>query len=714
MGSGRAVTAEDVARYPAPGAAFPVSVAFSPDDSVVTWLHSPERTLRRRLFSVDPGTGAATEVIGGSSGVDESTLTLEEKLQRERARDLGLGITSYTWSKEGGRLLVPLPDGVAVLDDLGAEPRVVVDKSDGPVLDPRLSPDGTMLAFVRDEELHVVAVDGSSPPLRLTTGAEPGLVHGLAEYIAAEEMDRSAGYWWSSDGARIAFTESDERHIPKYRIVHQGSESEGGEVPFEEHHYPFAGADNATVRLGVVDVSGGDVVWMQLPAHEYLARVDWLSDGRLAVQVEDRAQRRLDLLACDPATGQSTLLLTEESDVWINLHSHLRALDGGGFLWASERSGYMHLEVRAADGSLVRVLTEGEWVVTAVDGVDETSVWFTATGESPLERHLYVVPLAGGSMKRLTSEPGVHASVLDHGRRRFVDIHGGATHPPTVTLRSLDDGSPLAVLFDEVDPLVDELDLRTPELTTVTTRDGVILHAAVHVPDGEGPFPAVVIVYGGPHAQMVTAGWSVTAAMRAQHLRSLGFVVLVVDNRGSANRGLEFEAALRWDMGSVEVRDQVDAVEALVERGLVDPARVGITGWSYGGYMALMCLAQAPQTFSAAVAGAPVTAWDGYDTHYTERYMGLPSENEDGYRRSSVMSHVGGIGPGNGLMLVHGLIDENVHFRHTARLLDALVRERIPAELLLFPGERHSPRSEADRLYMEERIADFFREQLLT
>ena len=712
MGSGRPVAPEDVARSPAPGGAVPTSIAFSPDGSTITWLHSPERTLRRRFFAIDVASGDVREVMGGE-GVREESLSLEEKLQRERARDLGLGLTSYAWAKSGERVVVPLPTGVSVLDGLDAEPRVVVDRGEGPVLDPRLSPDGSMLAFVRNGELHVVPADGSRPPVQLTTGAEPGLAHGLAEFIAAEEMDRKAGYWWSPDGRLIAFTETDERHIPTYRIVHQGSEANDGEVPFEEHHYPFAGAANARVRLGVVPVSGGDAVWMRLPDHEYLARVGWLDDGRLAVQVEDRRQQRLELVACDPATGDAVSLLVEESDVWVNLHDHLRPLDGGRFLWASERSGFMRLEVRAADGSLERVLTEGEWLVTSVAGVDDTSVWFVGTRESPLERHLYVVPLAGGDVRKITRDAGVHSAVVHPASGLFVDTWSSPTTPPRVELRSLDDGSLVRVLFDDVDPLIEELDLPAPELTTVTTRDGVTLHAAVHVPDGDGPFPAVVIVYGGPHAQMVTGGWGTTVAMRAQLLRALGFLVLVTDNRGSANRGLEFEGALRWDLGSVEVRDQVDAVEALVERGLIDPQRVAITGWSYGGYMALMCLAQAPQTFAAAVAGAPVTDWDGYDTHYTERYMGLPSENENGYRRSSVMSHVGGIGPANHLMLVHGLIDENVHFRHTARLLDALVHERVPAELLLFPGERHSPRSEADRLYMEERIADFFREHLL-
>jgi dipeptidyl-peptidase-4 len=237
----------------------------------------------------------------------------------------------------------------------------------------------------------------------------------------------------------------------------------------------------------------------------------------------------------------------------------------------------------------------------------------------------------------------------------------------------------------------------------------VTLYGALYRPParfGAGPHPAIVHVYGGPHVQRVGNAWSTTVTMRAQYLASLGFVVFTLDNCGSARRGLAFEGAIKGDMGHLEVEDQVDGVRWLAAQGIADPARVGVYGWSYGGYMAAMCLARAPETFCVAVAGAPVTGWDGYDTHYTERYMGTPQSNPQGYAASSVMHHVAGIT--GRLLLVHGLIDENVHFRHTARLINALIRERRPYDLLLFPNERHSPRSLADRVYMEEQIRDYF------
>jgi dipeptidyl-peptidase-4 len=251
--------------------------------------------------------------------------------------------------------------------------------------------------------------------------------------------------------------------------------------------------------------------------------------------------------------------------------------------------------------------------------------------------------------------------------------------------------------------------LTPPELVTLENRAGTTLYGLLYRPDarrfGPGPYPTLIDVYGGPHAQRATELWKGTVNMRAQYLRSLGFLVFTLDNRGSAGRGLAFEAAIKGDMGRVEVEDQVDGVRWLVAQGLADRARVGVYGWSYGGYMTLMCLVRAPETFAAGVAGAPVTHWDGYDTHYTERYMGLPAENAEGYRESSPLTHAGGMA--GKLMLVHGLIDENVHFRHTARLVNELIRARKAYELLLFPDERHMPRREEDRVYMEERIRDF-------
>jgi dipeptidyl-peptidase-4 len=359
---------------------------------------------------------------------------------------------------------------------------------------------------------------------------------------------------------------------------------------------------------------------------------------------------------------------------------------------------------------------------------------------------------------RLTPDGGMHSLVMDPDCTLIVDTSSDLGRPTSVKIYELPENGPilgasvlngrrrhqgendgdgtlgfraksrvvevklLHILFDAArDDKSMELSadalahLPAPDLMTFPSSDGTeILHAALYRPDerihGPGPYPLVCAVYGGPHVQRVNRSWSQCADMRAQRLRSLGFCVVKCDNRGSSRRGFAFESAISRRLGRLEVLDQVAVVRQLTVRGIADPTRVGIYGWSYGGYLAAMCLCRAPDVFHVAVAGAPVTSWDGYDTHYTERYMGLPAENPNGYRESAVFDHIPNMR--GKLLLVHGLIDENVHFRHTARLINRLIAAGKDYDLLLFPDERHSPRRLRDRIYMEQRISDYFLKNL--
>jgi dipeptidyl-peptidase 4 len=729
-----ALAIEEIAHYPLPGMAIPGSLAFSPDSRLVTYLLSPDRSLTRQLYAFELESGREHLLIEPhGEGTTDENVSLEEALRRERLRQRETGITSYAWAKNRIRLMAPIQGEVYVQDGLGAPLKKILEAGEQPYLDPQISPDGKWIAYVQEAELYAAPVEGGEPR-QLTHGARgTGRTHGLAEYIAQEEMHRQHGFWWSPDSQQIAFTEVDETHIPIYRIMHQGKDVTG-EIAQEDHRYPFAGQENARVRLGVISLAGGEPTWMDLgeKGDQYLARVNWLGPDRLIVQVQNRQQTQLDLYALDPATGEKSLLFRESSEVWINLHDLFRPLRRG-FLWAAERSGFRHIYLYEGGGRLVRQITSGEWMVDDVAGVDEdhARVYFTASKESPLESHLYWASLSGGEPQRITREPGLHTVVLDQGCRYYLDTFHALDQPPVVTLRPLPDPRDLSrqageetslselntasvdvptIIFNRPDPRVEALQLQPPELVSLSNRQGDTLYGAVYHPDvqqfGPGPYPTIVYVYGGPHAQLVANGWGLTVNMRPQYLRSLGYLVFILDNRGSARRGLAFEAALRYKMSSVEVEDQVDGVRWLVERGLADPTRVGIYGWSYGGYMSAMCLARAADTFQVAVAGAPVTHWDGYDTHYTERYMGLPQANRQGYEESSVMHYVHHLR--GKLLLVHCLIDENVHFRHTARLINALITDRKPYDLLLFPDERHMPRKPADRVYMEQLICDYF------
>ena len=731
---------EEIARLPRPGTAVPTQLGFGPEDGVLTYLHSPELGLNQRLYALSLARESSEPVEVRFDGVasSEEDLTFEEKLRRERAREVSLGVTSATWAEEGDVLMVPLPEGVFVLrglataamtgaPDVGVVERLLVVRAGagGAVEDPQLSPDGLKLAFVRDGDIYVADATAAEAPLvRLTNTATDGLFNGLAEFIAQEEMRRAHGLWWSPDSSLIAYAQVDERHIPIYRIAHMGSDGPNGGT-FEDHRYPFAGADNARLRLGVVPAAGGATVWMSLSetgadlGDAYLARVAWFPDGSLAAQVESRDQKSMDLRRLDVATGESTTLHVEEVEPWINLHNDFKPLKmsdpPGCYLWSSERSGYRHLEVRGPDGSLITQLTSGEWAVDELEAVDEERglVYFTGAMDDSTERHLYCVPFDGGISQRLTAEPGFHDVIVSRRMSLFTDSFSSLDRPPAVVLKTLPETDLARPIYTRADPRVAELDLDPPVIARIRGADGTELNAMTfRAPDAgvDGPPPLAVYVYGGPSLQLVQNNWQSTVMLRAQALTRLGCTVLVVDNRGTARRGLVFEAPLHLMAGHVELDDQIAGVRWAVEQGLADPERVGIYGWSYGGYMSLMALARAPDVFKAAVAGAPVTHDDGYDTHYTEHYMSTPADNPDGYERSSVLAHAHNIR--GKLMLVHGGIDENVHFRHTARLINRLIGHRIPYTLLLFPKERHLPRSTEDRAYMEEIVVNWLVEAL--
>lgn len=711
---------EATAAFPPPGMAVPNTLSFSLDGREVRYLASTASDPVQQLYAFDTQTGTARLLAtppGG--GTREDNLSPEEELRRQRERMLAVGITHYMRARRAERLLVPLMGDLYVLD-AGADGlrRVVDNTGQPPALTPRLSPDGAWIAYVQDAEVYIVSADGGSPQ-QVTHGARgTGKTNGLAEYIAQEELGRAEGFWWSPQGTQLAYAEVDETHIPVYRIMHQGKDSVGEDAQ-EDHRYPFAGAANAHVRLAVIDRGGGTPVWLDLDFGEevYLARVFWWAEGAPGAVILNRPQDTLWLVRFDAVTGQRHTVLTETSAYWVNLRNQgFVLLEGGGFVWTSERDGYNHLYLYAADGTLTRQLTAGEWVVDAIDAVDEANrvVYFRGNREHPTETTLYVASMEGGEARRITAEVGTHQVVIDAAYGQFVDVHSAINKAPSITLRSLGDGALLHTLHTPDDPRIEAFQLTAPELVTVTNREGLTLYGALYRPSeaiyGPGPYPTIVYVYGGPGPQLVSNSWGMTSAMLVQYLREQGFLVFRLDNRGSARRGLAFEGALKHRMGTIEVDDQVDGVRWLVARQLADPARIGVYGWSYGGYMALMCLLKAADVFQVAVSGAPVTHWDGYDTCYTERYMGTPQENPDGYREGSVMAHVHKMT--GKLLLVHGMLDENVHFRHTARLVNALIRARKPFDLLPFPDERHLPRLPQDRITLNERIVDYFQTHL--
>ncbi|HSC09192.1 MAG TPA: alpha/beta fold hydrolase [Steroidobacteraceae bacterium] len=658
----------------------------------------------------------------------ETELSDEEKQRRERQRISALsGIVDYQFAPRGDALLFPL-GGDLYYYDLRRKRRAAVRRltsSEAFETDPRISPRGGFVSFIRDQDLWVLDL-ASGQERALTSDGGGTISNGMAEFIAQEEMDRHTGYWWSPDDRYIAFTRIDESVVPEYRRF----EIEADDVKVQSQRYPAAGTRNVLIELKVIDLASGAVTSIDLgPERDiYLARVDWFPDSRrLAVQRQTRDQRRLELLAADINTGATRVLITETSSTWVELNDELTFLKKSPrFIWASSRTGFRHLYLYDLDGNLVRPLTAGNWMVAgdrgarAVQGVDETRkrLYFTANERSPLERHLYVTSLTTSTpeqVRRITAAKGWHSVAMSEDTRFFLETYSSSERPPRVSLRDTEDRE-LAMLIenalDEAHPYWPYMDHHSvAEFGTLPAADGQTLYYRLLKPphfDATAKYPVIVTVYGGPGVQNVTNSWG---RYYDQYLAQRGYIVFTLDNRGSGERGVAFETPLHLRMGQVEVADQVRGVEYLRTLPYVDARSVGIFGWSYGGYMTLMCLLTAPDYYQAGVSGAPVTDWQLYDTHYTERYLNQPDANAAGYEASAVLPYVGNLRAP--LLVMHGMADDNVLFTHSTRLFSVLQKLNKPFDAMTYPGSKHGLLRHADTgLHGYTMVARFFDEHL--
>jgi dipeptidyl-peptidase-4 len=719
--AGRALTIERLESSPSLSGPRVRGAKVSPDGKRVTFLRGKETDFEHLdLWEFDVDEGEARLLVDSESLVpaDEEALSEEEIARRERQRLRGKGILHYYWSDDGDALLFPLGGDIFHLR-LGGEPKRLTD-TESFETDVRFSPRGRYASFIRERDLYVVEIE-TGEETRLTEGATDTIGHGVAEFIAMEELDRDTGYWWSPDESRIAFTRIDESGVAlldRYEIAPDGS------VTTSRQRYPPAGTANATIELGVVELATGEITWIDLgeDADIYLARVDWLPDSEsLTFQRLPRDQRSLDLVLARADGSEQRRLLRETSDVWINLHHDLRFLeDSPRFLWTSERSGYRHVYLYEIDGQPLGPLTQGDWVVEKIVSVDESGgqVFFSGFADGTLEKHLYAVDLDADepTQRRITRESGWHTPrMAGRGGPVVLDGFSSPEQPPQLALRSSEDGRTLGYVsenpLDATHPYYPYWSTHAPSrFGTLEAEDGQTLDYRLILPpdfDESRQYPVVFAPYGGPHGHLVRKDWRLGLN---QVLAREGFVVFVLDNRGSDHRGVAFERPVRHAMGRVEVRDQVRGVESLRSLPWIDGKNIGMHGWSYGGYLAVHVLAQAPDHFRAVVAGAPVTDWRLYDTAYTERYLGHPDAPGDVYEMSSVFPYLDDIQ--GELLLIHGMADDNVFFDHSVKLMADLQRRGIPFELMTYPGQKHDFRDRDMRIHARQLTLDFFERHL--
>lgn len=574
------------------------------------------------------------------------------------------------------------------------------------------SPNRQWIAYTRDNDLYAYELD-QRREIRLTYREHDRILNGKLTWVYWEELFNRRGYRafeWSPDNDSIAYWQFDETGVSTYPLIDFSPVA----PVVDTRIFPKAGAKNPSVRVGVARLSTRHTTWIDLGyPYEYIARMNWSPDGDLiAIQALNRDQNRLVLLAANPWDGGSRVLLEERDPHWIDVEDGPHWLkESSDFLWLSERDGYRHIYRISRNGKQITPVTHGSWEVTSIRRIDESrrQVYFEATKQSPLERHLYSVSPRGGAVRQITREHGTHSTTISNDGQWVYDRYAD-TDTPRIRRMLNHKGDETRVFQQTRLEQYRPYRIHTPELLTFE-KEGRRYYGRLFYPihfDPSQKYPVIVNVYGGPGAQVVTNRFSVGFE---QVLAENGFLVFSMDNRGSANRGHAWETPVYRQLGKLEVADQVLGVELLKTRPYVDGGRIGIWGWSYGGYMACCALLMAPEVFHAGAAVAPVTNWNLYDTFYTERYMDQPDDNPDGYKNSSPV-HLAGRLQGS-LLLIHGVSDDNVHVQHTYQMIDALIAQNKDYRWYAYPQKDHGIWGNEHRVHLFTRILNFFKDQLI-
>ena len=707
----------------------PSRIRLTPSGDTVFFLRSGERTAAHHLYELDVASGRERLLLRAAdvlAGADEA-VSPEEQARRERRRITDSGFTELHMDGAGRRLLLPLSGGFVLLDRTSASwRRLPAPPGEHPALDGRFAPGGGRLAFVCGGNLHVLAlVDPAAAPRPLTSGASEDRFFGLPEFVAQEEMGRHEGYWWSPDGRRLVYAEVEQSAVERFTIA-DPARPERAPLFFR---YPRPGRKNASVRLwlsAVLDDSAAEgdgpvrVRWDE-ERYPYLARVLWDAPGApLSILVQTRDQREVVLLTVDERTGQCSPLMAEQDEAWVNLDGDLpRWLPGGaGLLWASERGGGRTLELRRPDGALDRELLGPEqgFLQLAHVGPDGRSLK-VVMGDAVFSR-IETFDLVSGTRRPLTEGQGEHQAVFsaDGGTavitRTALDalpesrvVRGGGAPGPVLAAQA---ATPAFRARVQLVQLSAQQETGQQQTEVEPGFNAVVIRPADF--QSGRRYPVVLHVYGGPHSLMVKA--DERAFLLDQWIADHGIIVVSLDNRGTPRRGRSWERIIKGALGDIPLQDQVSGLLALGRRlPELDLQRVGIYGWSFGGYLSALALLRRPDIFQVAVAGAPVVDWRDYDTHYTERYLDDPATAESDYDRASLLTYAAQLS--RPLLLVHGTADDNVYFFHSLKLAEALVRAGRPFDFLPLPRVTHQVGDPLLRERLWRRMVDYLLDRLL-
>jgi dipeptidyl-peptidase-4 len=710
------LTIEQIFTPGAMGGRGPETMEWSPDGTKLSYVQRDEKGEQGELWYVDAATGEKKVLVTAAKLASLAPDYAKVKDEREKERLTRYHVAAYLWSPDSKHLIFD-SQGQLWLYDLGTNTAVQFTSSGDASGDPKFSPDGSRLAYVRKHNLFVHGVHGNDEK-QLTKDTGDSLFNGDIDWVYTEELGVRSNYFWSPDSKEIVFMHMDETKVPTYPIT----DWMPTHPTVDNEKYPKVGDPNPVVKLGVLDADNGKTRWLKLTDDQetYIPRFGWVREGVIWAEVLNRTEDKLDLYFVDVKSGKSRIVLTETTPgAWIDFeHVEVRFLKSSGrFLWPSWRDGNIHLYLYsfdkqnplAADAKLEQQLTHGEFEVQGIEGVDEAAgvVFFAANKDDPRQRHIFSVKLDGTGLQALTSEEGLHSGEFAEDGKHYLRNSVGPTTPANTSVCAV--GGTCSPLWAARDTVA-EYALRPPKMLEFKADDGTVLYGRLLLPPdaaASGKIPLIVNIYGGPAAQEVMKG---PPNAFDEILARKGFAIFAVDNRGTPGRDRKFQTAIRHEFGAIELKDQLTALDQLyAQYPQLDKDRTGIWGWSNGGSMTLYAMTHSDR-FRAGVSVAPVTTQLNYDTIYTERYMGLLKDDKAGYDMSDVTKAAGQLH--GALLLVHGTSDDNVHFQNSIQMIDALIRARKQFRLMIYPGKTHGIAGPDARVHLFTMIEDHFEREL--
>jgi len=639
------------------------------------------------------------------------------------SKKLGIAVADYTFSEDEQKVLFATEtesiyrySSRSIFYVYDIRSRKLTKLLDDKVMYATFSPDGSKVAFVKDNNLYLKELVSMKETQITSDGINNQLINGATDWVYEEEFGLVKAFFWSPDGSKIAFYRFDENEVKKFSM----DMFQGKLYPTQyEFRYPKAGEDNSEISLHIYDVEQQITQKLDLLLnYEYLPRMGWTKDANtLYVFRMNRHQNQLDFLLVDANTAKSRVLFTETDKYYVDVHDNTTFLnDGKHFIWSSEKSGFNHLyKVSLEDGKMQQI-TNGNWEVTSYHGMNTESgkIYYTSTEEGAINRSVFSINTDGTDKQKLTDKIGDNSATFSKGMKYFINNYSEANTPPQFTLHNAR-GKLIRLLENnkELSEKMSEYAFGDKEFFSFNNSENVSLNGWMMKPadfDSLKQYPVFMFLYGGPGSQQVLNSWGWNNYFWYQHLTQQGYIVACIDNRGTGGRGAEFKKMTYQQLGKYETIDQIEANKYLGSLPYVDANRIGIQGWSYGGYMSSLAITKGADVFKMAIAVAPVTNWRYYDNIYTERYMRTPQENPQGYDDNSPINHVDKLE--GKYLLIHGSADDNVHVQNTYEMVSALIKANKQFDLFIYPDKNHGIYGGNSRLHLYQMMTDYILKNL--